>query len=97
MEQAGLAAITGIADSVRILPADATRMRLVVCRPGPGRRTASTILRLDTLRARRVEIADAEDEFEGYFERGWTDGLPVVVPTEARVLSNAHRHHARPG
>ena len=39
-----------------------------------------------TLRARRVELADLEDEFEAVFARGWTDGLPVVPPTESRVL-----------
>jgi hypothetical protein len=38
------------------------------------------------LRSRRVEIAELEDELEALFERGWTDGLPVVPPTEARVL-----------
>ena len=38
------------------------------------------------LRSRRVEIADLEDEMEALFDRGWTDGLPVVPPTEARVL-----------
>jgi hypothetical protein len=38
------------------------------------------------LRARRVEIAALEDEMEALFDRGWTDGLPVVPPTEARVL-----------
>lgn len=38
------------------------------------------------LRARRVEIAALEDEFEAMDARGWTDGLPVVPPTEARVL-----------
>lgn len=38
------------------------------------------------LRSRRIEIADAEDEFELMFQRGWTDGLPVVPPTEQRVL-----------
>jgi hypothetical protein len=38
------------------------------------------------LHARRVELATLEDEFEALFERGWTDGLPVVPPTEARVL-----------
>jgi hypothetical protein len=27
-----------------------------------------------------------EDEMEAMFDRGWTDGLPVVPPTEARVL-----------
>ena len=34
-----------------------------------------------TLSARRVDIAEAEDEFEAMFDRGWTDGLPVVPPT----------------
>jgi len=38
------------------------------------------------LGARRVEIAGGEDEFEAMFDRGWTDGLPVVPPTEERVL-----------
>ena len=38
------------------------------------------------LRSRRVELADLEDEHEAMFERGWTDGLPVVPPTEARVM-----------
>ena len=41
----------------------------------------------ETLRARRVELADAEDVHEALFARGWTDGLPVVPPTEARVLA----------
>lgn len=39
------------------------------------------------LRARRVEIARLEDEQEACFDRGWTDGLPIVPPTEARVLA----------
>lgn len=38
------------------------------------------------LRSRRIELAALEDEFEAAFDRGWTDGLPVVPPTEARVL-----------
>ncbi len=38
------------------------------------------------LRSRRVELASAEDEWEAMFDRGWSDGLPVVPPTEARVL-----------
>ncbi len=35
--------------------------------------------------SRRVEVATAEDEFEMMFARGWTDGLPVIPPTEERV------------
>jgi hypothetical protein len=38
------------------------------------------------LRARRVELASAEDEMEAMFARGWTDGLPVVPPTAERVM-----------
>ena len=38
------------------------------------------------LHARRLELASLEDEMEALVEREWTDGLPVVPPTEARVL-----------
>ena len=38
------------------------------------------------LASRQVELADLEDDVEAMFDRGWTDGLPVVPPTEARVL-----------
>ena len=40
-----------------------------------------------TLRSRRIQFAAAEDVFEATFQRGWSDGLPVVPPTEARVLA----------
>lgn len=39
------------------------------------------------LAARRVELAPLEDEMEALFERGWSDGLPLVPPTERRVLA----------
>jgi len=39
------------------------------------------------LRSRRVELAPLEDEFEAMFRRGWSDGLPLVPPTEKRVLA----------
>jgi hypothetical protein len=39
------------------------------------------------LTSRTVELADLEDEVEAAYARGWTDGLPVVPPTEARVLA----------
>ncbi len=37
------------------------------------------------LRARRVTLRPEEDAIEACFERGWSDGLPLVPPTEARV------------
>lgn len=41
--------------------------------------------RKSLLKSRRIELASQEDEMETCFERGWTDGLPVVPPTEKRV------------
>ena len=38
------------------------------------------------LKSRRIEIGADEDEQEAMFERGWSDGLPLVAPTEERVL-----------
>ncbi len=35
--------------------------------------------------SRRIEVAPLEDEIEACFEREWSDGLPVVPPTPARV------------
>ena len=64
-------------------------------RPGCGSMSVDPDL-VDALRARhggsvlqsrRIEIADAEDEIEMMFTRGWADGLPVVPPTERRVLA----------
>ncbi len=40
-----------------------------------------------TLAARRLAITGRQDEMEALFDRGWTDGLPVVPPTERRVLA----------
>lgn len=38
------------------------------------------------LSATPVEYAGAEDLIEDYFDRGWTDGLPVVPPTPEKVM-----------
>ena len=40
-----------------------------------------------TLRARRLDLAEAEDEFEYMHRMGWSDGLPLVPPTAERVLA----------
>lgn len=39
-----------------------------------------------TLRSRRIELADADDDIEMMYQRGFSDGLPVVPPTPERVL-----------
>ncbi len=38
------------------------------------------------LSARRIAMGEDEDAIESMFERGWSDGLPLVPPTEERVL-----------
>ena len=43
------------------------------------------------LASRRVALAPLEDEAEALFARGWSDGLPVVAPTERRVLRSGRR------
>src|SRR5215510_4452560 len=63
-------------------------------RPGCGSLSVDPAL-VDELRtrfeggrlgSRRIELGAIEDEFETAYDRGWTDGLPVVPPTPARVL-----------
>ncbi len=36
--------------------------------------------------ARRITIGEWDDEIEACYDRGWSDGLPVVPPTDARIL-----------
>jgi len=38
-----------------------------------------------TLTSRRYPVSDLADAIELCFDKGWSDGLPVVPPTEARV------------
>lgn len=78
-------AITGISSLGEELP---------VMRPGCGSMSVDPDLQDelrvrfngDVLKSRHIPLADAEDEFEALFARGWTDGLPVIPPTPERVL-----------
>jgi hypothetical protein len=62
-------------------------------RPGCGSRTLDLDVasaRADAagasgLRSRRIDLGEHEDDVEAAFERGWSDGLPVVPPTPERV------------
>jgi hypothetical protein len=78
----------------RITGIDTLGENLPVMRPGCGSLSVDPNL-VDslrarfaggTLRSRRLELADLDDEMEVLFERGVTDGLPVAPPTEERVL-----------
>jgi hypothetical protein len=77
--------LTGVADLGQGLPD---------WRPGCGSRSVDPDLApqlalrfgRSQLRSRRIPLAPLEDEMEAIFARGWTDGLPVVAPSERRVL-----------
>jgi hypothetical protein len=36
--------------------------------------------------SRRIVLGEWDDEIETCFDRGWSDGLPVVPPTDARIM-----------
>ena len=52
----------------------------------PDRATELEVRFGSGLASRRIELATQEDDMESMFERGWSDGLPLVPPTEARVI-----------
>ena len=61
--------------------------RLRLADPGPrDRRAPKAESENRPLRARKIEIAPADDVHEFLFDQGFTDGLPVVPPTPERVL-----------
>jgi thiol-disulfide isomerase/thioredoxin len=49
------------------------------------------------LSSRRIELGNVEDPIEAAFVRGWTDGLPVVPPTEDRVTKMLEGTSMSPG
>ncbi|NOT57547.1 MAG: hypothetical protein HOP18_23320 [Deltaproteobacteria bacterium] len=55
------------------------------------------MIQADTVQAKRYDLADAFDVNELYQQKGWTDGLPIVAPTEDRVLECLAAVHLAPG
>jgi len=47
--------------------------------------------------ARRVDVPPLEDDIEYCFDRGWSDGLPVVPPTEERLYRMLQGTRRGPG
>jgi len=76
---------TGIADLGQDLPAQRPGCGARNVEPGMAEELALRYQRSE-LKSRKIELASQEDDLEACFERGWTDGLPVVPPTENRVM-----------
>jgi hypothetical protein len=54
----------------------------------PARQAQLKVRYGDTgITARRVTLGDLQDPIEACYDNGWTDGLPVVPPTEAKVYA----------
>jgi len=76
--------LTGLADLGSDLPAS---------RPGCGSRSVDPGMpeRLSLkygglhLQSREIEVDEMEDPIEVTYDRGWSDGLPVVPPTDLRI------------
>ena len=55
-------------------------------------------LQRDSLASSRIEMTGSTEEaIELYYQKGWTDGLPVIPPTEERVLRFLEAAQREPG
>ncbi len=89
-------AITGIANLGAELPENRPGCGSLSQEPGVPNRLRARFG--DTgLAARPIELAADADAMEACFDRGWTDGLPVVPPTPARVLDMLEGTRRAPG
>ena len=89
-------AFTGVADLGAGLPENRPGCGSKTLEPGMGARLA---VRYGTanFHARKWDVPEGADEAEWCFDRGWTDGLPVVPPTEERVYAMLQGTRRRPG
>jgi hypothetical protein len=84
-DRAAWEALTGLSGLGEGLPA---------VRPGCGSKTREPFVHEalaarfgpPVLAARSVTLGGWDDDAEACFDRGWSDGLPVVPPTDARIL-----------
>ena len=77
--------ITGIADLGCDLPAYSPGCGSKTRQPGVWERLVAQFGDAQ-LKSRTIAIDEWDDPIEACFERGWSDGLPVVPPTDERIL-----------
>ncbi len=76
----------GVADLAPDLPEYRPACGSKTLEPGMPQKLAARFDGEPSFSARLVELGSLEDEQEAMFDRGWTDGLPVVPPTTERVV-----------
>jgi hypothetical protein len=82
------------AEWIRLAGAAAAGDGLPAWQPGCGSRSVepgvheTLIARYGNpgLKSREIAVGEWDDPIEACFERGWSDGLPVVPPTDERIL-----------
>ncbi|MFO1160063.1 MAG: thioredoxin family protein [Reyranellaceae bacterium] len=82
------------AEWVRVAGAAAAGDGLPAWQPGCGSRSVEPGVRETLiarygdpgLKSRTIPVGNWDDPMEACFERGWSDGLPVVPPTDERIL-----------
>jgi hypothetical protein len=78
----------------RLAGLDGLGAKLPPAQPGCGARNVEPGMRERLMvrfgdvdiRARQIDLGAYDDPLESCFERGWTDGLPVVPPTDERIV-----------
>jgi hypothetical protein len=86
--------LTGLSDVLELPAPEVDWKQFPEWRPGCGSLSVDPLIadRLQAeaenspLRARKIEIAPGDDEFEFMFDQGFSDGLPLVPPSPERVL-----------
>lgn len=77
--------ITGIRDLGRGLPPNQPGCGSKSVEPGIYEKLNATYGEV-SFSSRKIEFSAWEDPVEQAYDRGWTDGLPVVPPTDDRIL-----------
>ena len=90
------AALTGLATLGADLPAHRPGCGSKSVEPGVAEQLAVRYGHTG-MTARRVSVPPQEDDIEVCFERGWSDGLPVVPPSETRVYRMLQGTSRAPG
>lgn len=83
-DQAAWQDLTALPDLGASLPASRPGCGSLSVAPGMAERLALRFGEFEA-KSRKIEVSELEDPIEYCFDRGWSDGLPLVPPTEERL------------
>lgn len=94
--RADWARLTGIADIGKDLPPSRPGCGSITMDPGMPERLALKFGDLK-LASRPIEVGEMDDPHEVAYDRGWSDGLPVIPPTDLRIARMLGGTTRKPG